>query len=209
VVFAEIEREALASAIEQADPAQPTLCEGWTVRDLAAHAVTRERRPDAGPGILIKAFGGWTERVRLAYARRPISELVSLIRSGPPRASVFALPGADERLNLVEYFVHTEDVRRGRPGWAPRVLTDDRTEALWRAVTGGARLFFRHSAVGVVLVSSEGRHHVARAGEPSVVLTGDPGELLLQATGRGRHARVTVTGPPDAVARFAQTRLGT
>jgi uncharacterized protein (TIGR03085 family) len=209
VSYVEIEREALAASIEQADPDQPTLCEGWTVRDLAAHVVVRERRPDSGPGIMIKAFHGWSERVRLAYARRSISELVALIRTGPPRASLFAIPGVDERVNLVEYFVHTEDVRRGRPGWVPRVLTDDRADALWRTVTGGSRLFFRHSQVGIVLATPGGRRHVARAGEPPVLLTGEPGELLLYATGRGSHAKVEVTGPDEAVARLAVTRLGT
>ena len=207
--YAEIEREALAGSIEQADPDQPTLCEGWTVRDLAAHVVVRERRPDTGPGIMIKAFHGWTERVRLAYARRPISELVSLLRTGPPRGSLFAIPGLDERANFVEYFVHTEDIRRGRPGWVPRVLTDDRVGALWKAVRGGSRLFFRHSDVGVVLATPDGRRHVVRTGEPSVLLTGAPGELLLYATGRTSHAQVDVTGPDEAVESFARTELGT
>lgn len=209
MVYVEIEREALAGAIEQADPDQPTLCEGWTVRDLAAHAVVRERRPDSGPGILVPALHGWSEHVRRRYARRPISELVSLIRTGPPRTSVFAIPGLDERFNLVEYFVHAEDVRRGRPGWVPRVLTDDRADALWRAVTGGSRLFFRHSPVGVELATPDGRTHTARPGEPSVRLTGAPGELLLYATGRGTHAQVDLTGPDEAVAAFPATKLGT
>jgi uncharacterized protein (TIGR03085 family) len=208
VAYAELEREALASSIEQADPDQPTLCEGWTVRDLAAHVVVRERRPDSGPGILIKPLHGWTERVRRSYARRPISELVSLIRTGPPRASLFAIPGADERLNLVEYFVHTEDVRRGRPGWVPRVLTDDRTDALWKAVTGASRLLLRKSEVGVVLATPDARRHVARPGEPAVLLTGAPGELLLHVSGRGSHAQVEVSGPEDAVSSFARTKLG-
>ena len=39
-----------------------------------------------------------------------------MIRSGPPRLSLFGLPGADELANVVEYFVHHEDVRRARRG---------------------------------------------------------------------------------------------
>jgi uncharacterized protein (TIGR03085 family) len=208
VVYVEIEREALAASIEQADPDQPTLCEGWTVRDLAAHVVVRERRPDTGPGLLIPALHGWSERVRLRYAGRPISELVSLIRTGPPRASLFAVPGVEERVNLVEFFVHTEDVRRGRPGWVPRVLTDDRTDALWKAVTGASRLFLRRSPVGVVLATPDGRTRTARSGEPAVRLTGEPGELLLYVTGRRTHARVEPDGPDDAVAALAAAKLG-
>ena len=39
------ERLLLADLLETAGPDAPTLCEGWTTRDLAAHVVVRERRP--------------------------------------------------------------------------------------------------------------------------------------------------------------------
>ena len=45
------EREALADALASAGPDAPTLCEGWTAHDLAAHLIAREHRPDSTPGI--------------------------------------------------------------------------------------------------------------------------------------------------------------
>src|SRR5690606_1471098 len=39
------ERAALCDLLSRLGPDQPTLCEGWTTRDLAAHLLLRERRP--------------------------------------------------------------------------------------------------------------------------------------------------------------------
>ncbi|MBR7502518.1 maleylpyruvate isomerase N-terminal domain-containing protein, partial [Mycobacterium tuberculosis] len=39
----------------------PTLCEGWTTRDLATHLVIREREPVAALGIALPAFSGRLE----------------------------------------------------------------------------------------------------------------------------------------------------
>ena len=41
------EREALANLLQQSSPDAPTLCAGWTARDLVVHLVIREYRPDA------------------------------------------------------------------------------------------------------------------------------------------------------------------
>ena len=43
---ARAERDALCDLFLEVGPDVPTLCEGWTARDLAAHLVVRERRPD-------------------------------------------------------------------------------------------------------------------------------------------------------------------
>lgn len=201
------ERSALADALEQAGPDAPTLCQGWTTRDLAAHLVARERRPDSTLGIVLPPFAGWTDRVRRRIASRPYQELVRLVRTGPPALSLFAAPGVDAAVNLGEHLVHAEDVRRAVAGWQPRELPADREDAVWKAVSTRGRLFFRRSPVGVTLRTPDGRSAVARAGEPTVVVTGKPSELLLQAMGRGDHAVVEITGSPDAVARFRATRF--
>src|SRR3954466_3845888 len=104
--FSALERARLGHALEAPAPAAPTLCEGWTARDLAAHVVVRERRPDSTPGLLLRPFAGWTEHVRRRYARRPYPELVELIRTGPPGISPFALPGADARGGFTELCAH-------------------------------------------------------------------------------------------------------
>src|SRR3954471_19920874 len=86
------ERAALADALENAGPHRPTLCDGWTTTELAAHLVSRERRPDAAAGILIPALAGWTDRVRDKYATWSYADLVHAIRTGPPWTSPMAIP---------------------------------------------------------------------------------------------------------------------
>ena len=98
-----------------------------------------------------------------------------MIRSGPPRLSVMALPGVDERANAVEFFVHHEDARRGAPGWEPRELSRGESDMLWRRLRL-ARFMLRKAPVGVELArddieASEGdgaatRPTVSRPGTP-------------------------------------------
>src|SRR3954465_14194619 len=110
--YAQIERAALADALLAVGPSAPTLCEGWTTSDLAAHVVARDRRPDAAPGVMIKALSGWTERVRIGYRdRHTFGALVGIVRE-TPKWSLAAIGPFDEVINAVEFFIHTEDVRR-------------------------------------------------------------------------------------------------
>ncbi len=81
--IAQQERAALVETILAAGPEAPTLCEGWTTRDLAAHLVIREYRLDAAPGILIPFFADHTEKVQNQVAQQTEwEELVGKIASG-------------------------------------------------------------------------------------------------------------------------------
>jgi uncharacterized protein (TIGR03085 family) len=207
--FARAERAALSELLKQVGPDAATLCEGWTTADLAAHLVTRERRPDAAPGIALPAMRGWTERVRTRFKQRPYTELVHLIATGPPRVSLFGLiPGVDELVNSAELFVHHEDVRRAQPGWAPRELPAAVEASLWSRLRQGGRIFFRRAPVGVRLQNPDGDTVTVKAGSPTVTLTGRPSELLLYGFGRGAHAQVEASGDETAVARLHATRFG-
>ena len=206
--LARAERRALCDLLVEVGPDAPTLCEGWTTFDLAAHLVVRERRPDSGPGLVVPMLAGWTERVRVGAKDRGYARLVELVREGPPFYSPFSLPGADAAANTVEYFVHHEDVRRARAGWEPRVLDPEADDELWRRVTRGSRLAFRKVGAGVVLRRPDGAEHVARAGSPAVTISGAPGELALVSSGRSAHARVELTGDSAAREALAAARLG-
>ena len=193
------ERSALSELFEEVGPDAPTLCGGWLTRDLAAHLVVRERRPDAAAGILIGPLAGYTERVQKGYAAKPWRELVELVRTGPPTLSPFSLPGVDEAANGTEFFVHHEDVRRGGPGWEPRPADPKRDEAVWRNVAKVARLNYRRSPVGVELRRPDGAAITAKRGPSTVTLTGEPGELLLHAFGR-EAVRLEFEGEQRAIA---------
>ncbi|MFE3205075.1 TIGR03085 family metal-binding protein [Embleya sp. NPDC059237] len=211
---ARAERAALAELLRVLGPDAPTLCEGWTTRDLAAHLVVRERRPDSGPGLVFKPLAGYTERVRLRQAAKPYEQSVRLVADGPPTLSAFGIPGVDAAANTMEYFIHLEDVRRAQPGGAePRELDPALTEILWKRAKGSSRIALRRVPVGVALRRTDtGADEPAQPihkGTPVVTLAGHPAELLLYLFGRKEHARVEVTGDPDAVQalRAADTGL--
>jgi len=205
--LARAERTALADLLEQLGPDAPTLAGDWTTRDLAAHLVVRERRPDATPGIAVPLLAGWTRSVQERAARRPYEELVADVRSGPPAWSPFALPKVDRLFNTAEFFVHHEDVRRAQPGWFPRVLPDRAQQTLWKVATGRAQLALRGLGCGVALVQPDGTSTVVGDGDGAAVVSGEPQELLLFLFGRGEHAQVEVSGPAEARRRLQQTSL--
>ena len=119
---AQSERHALCNLFLEVGPDAPTLCEGWNTRDLAAHIIVRESRPDAAGGILIKPLAAYGEKVRKGVALRDWKSLVEAIRNGPPRLSPMRLTFLDRLTNTLEFFVHLEDVRRAQPNWEPRTL---------------------------------------------------------------------------------------
>lgn len=133
------ERLLLADLLESAGPDAPTLCEGWRTRDLAAHVVLRERRPDAAGGMLVKPLAGRLERVQAEFTAKPYDELVQLIRTGLPRFSPFGLKQIDEAANTVEFYVHAEDVRRAQPEWTGRELDPVFSDVLWSRLEKMAR----------------------------------------------------------------------
>jgi uncharacterized protein (TIGR03085 family) len=195
--YARIERELLADALLEVGPAAPTLCEGWTTRDLAAHLVSRERRADAAAGIVVKPLAGWGEQVRLHYRdHHSYPTLVKRVRE-VPWWSVLAVPAVDEMTNLLEYFVHHEDILRAQPGWKPRQLEPEFVRSLWTRVPGLARMALRGAPATVTVEALGYGHIVAGRGERTVRLLGEPPELVLFFFGRQRVAQVDVQGPDE------------
>jgi uncharacterized protein (TIGR03085 family) len=200
------ERHELSNLMDELGPEAPTLCEGWTTRDLAAHLIVREGRPVAGAGIVLPPLARITARVQRSTAERPWPELVDLVRNGPPWWSLMRGPLA-EKINGIEFFVHHEDVRRVGRGWRPRAPDPHRTEALWAMLSRVARLCYRHSPVGVVLRRPDGAERVARAAQRSVTVVGSPEELTLHAYGRA-EALVNVEGDQVDIQRLQDSPRG-
>lgn len=197
------ERVELAETLRSTDPAAPTLCGEWSAAQLGAHLVLRERSATELLGRLpSERARAVAQRALDRYvARTPYTDLVSAVAAGPPRWSPFALPPVRETVNLLEYLIHHEDVRRSVPGWVPRVLPVQRQQAAWSRLRLAARLTLRQLPVAVRLDwPGHGAVSVGR-GTPVVTVSGPPEELALVAFGRQPVARVTYDGPDDAVAR--------
>ena len=187
-------------------PEAPTLCEGWTCADLAAHLVIRECRPDAAIGLVIPAAAARTARIQSGYARWDYRALVERVRNGPPLWSpLYWMQGA---ANLIEFAVHYEDIRLANPN-SGAALPAAIQELVWRRLRGGARLMFRNVPTALTLRTDDGRTLVVRAqakkhtdGLGRVVITGTPVQLLLEATGRKSGAVIEA----DATAGDAYQR---
>jgi uncharacterized protein (TIGR03085 family) len=215
MTLAQLERSELADLFAKVGPDHPTLDEGWQAQDLLVHLLIRERRPDAVPGALatLPVLSGWSRRVGAGYASRPWAEQVQLVRSGPPRWSVFGISRKiDAVANGGEFFIHHEDLRRAAPGWAPRQLDADRTAELVRMLRSPiARRLVRRVPGGVVaeLTTEGGPTDTVRLkdGTPTATLTGGPGEVLLWLSGRDA-CRVELSGDPGAVAALRAMKRG-
>ena len=205
--LAQAERAALCDLLLEVGPEAPTLCEGWTAAHMAAHLVLRERRPDVGlglvlPGPFARHAARATER---AAGQVPFERLVARIRSGPPRL----IRLVDRPMNIVEFFVHLEDVRRATDGWEPRTGLDDLQDALWPFQKSGTKLRTRRVRDVELWISRPGGEPVAvRNGGRRVTAAGDPGELTMFFFGRRDQSRVELTGDPDGVAEVRSAPIG-
>ena len=160
-------------------------------------------------GVSVSALRGVAERSRLKLAGGDFTSLVDRIRGCPTRLSVFSVPGADRVLNLTEFLVHHEEVRREQPGWAPRALPVQEEDAVWRALQVAGRLAVVRVPVGVVAErAGTGDRITLRGGSPSVVVRGAPTEVLLFVHGRRDHAQVELQGDEEALEALFAARLG-
>jgi uncharacterized protein (TIGR03085 family) len=190
------ERAALVDTLRSVGPDAPTLCEGWNARDMAAHLVIRERRPDAAPGILIPFFAGHTAKVQNRVANRSDwNALLDKVASGPPLYS--PLKPLDAVANVAEMFIHHEDVRRAQPDWQPRVLEPGLVSALGRTLPLMGRLTMAKAPGRVALRATAGKTLLTTGRGPAVTVTGAPEELLLFSV--GRQARVEFAGDAAAI----------
>ncbi len=206
--YAQLERAWLCDAMLDVGPDAPTLCEGWSVADLAAHLVVRENRPDAALGILAAPFANYGDKVRKAYARKPFEELVQKVRSGPPMVSPTRLGAIDKLANTIEFFVHHEDVRRAQSDVAPRELQGEEVDQLWTALNRMAKMMTRKAPSGMTLVAPGDRELVAHGGEPMVTIRGEVGELVLFVYGRQRSADIELDGPSGACDALMEASFG-
>jgi len=209
-----LERAALAQALREAGPDAPTLCTGWRSRHLAAHVVLRESAPLVAAGIAVRPLNRRTERAIQVLGDRSADDaayaaLVDRVARGPARWNPMGWYG--DAGNLLELYIHTEDVRRGAGPVPPLTLAAAHTEALWERLAKQAPLLYRRAKVGIVLVVPGGPRKAVRrptADSGTVVLRGEVGELALHAFGREGAAHVDILGDPADVERLQVATTG-
>lgn len=210
--LAKRERAALVECFRRVGPDAPTLCEGWTTRDLAAHLVVRESRLDVAAGILVPALAARLEAARVREAERPWDELVDSVAAGAPWYSPFRF--ADSVANAAEYLVHHEDVLRAAGEWTPRTFRGRDLDRIWSLATTAARTALFRAPVRVEMVTPPGvvleSGKAVTAGSkvaPVVTVMAEPVELLLWALGR-EQVTVDISGPQSGVDIVRETSRG-
>lgn len=203
--FVASERAALAALVTQLGPDHPTVLPGWTNRDLIVHLVLRENRPDAALGMFLSPLAGRLQAVTEEYEQRDFHELVSEWASGPRRAN--PLRYTKQVFNVLEHFVHHEDVRRSLPGWRPRELSEADQRTLHGPFRLAAKMLLKNSTCPVALepaglprIVVADKRGVSAAGDRVVHVSGPIGELVLWAYFR-EAVDIQIQGDIDRIVR--------
>lgn len=192
MALAHDERADLADFLETLSPQQwehPSLCQGWTVRDVVAHMISYEEHgtSDLLRRVARTRFRPWKlNEVALAdYDRLGPDALLEFLRSHlDPQGATSRFGG---RVGLVDALIHHQDIRR--PLGLARAIPPERLRyALPFAVTAPPlRGFWK--ARGVRLVATDvdwahGRGPEARG----------PGEAVLMTMAGRRGVAMELTG---------------
>ncbi|WP_327003305.1 maleylpyruvate isomerase family mycothiol-dependent enzyme [Dactylosporangium sp. NBC_01737] len=184
------QRRALADLLQGLTDEQwrtPSLCAGWSVRDVAAHVAMAPQPPGLGSMILegVRARGSFdrlNHDLAVRHATRPADRIVAELRE---HADSRRLPAVTSYRNIVpDILVHGQDIAvplglphpvpvaaavdgatrvwsMGWPFWARRRLRDVRlvaTDADWTAGTGGAEV---RGPIDALLLLLTGRRKAA------------------------------------------------
>ena len=186
----------------------PTLCEGWLTADLAAHCSHARSGPTRrlghrAPRTVREAHAAGDGPVQGQGLRRDGRRSCGTARRSTSASARWP------PLNVVENWIHHEDVRRGeRRGPAP-ARSRDRRDPLGLAedahVHGAPQA---QEGRARCCKTPDGRERVVKTGGSARDDHGAPGELVLFMSGRKEAADVHLDGPPEAVAIVLATKLG-
>ena len=183
------QRLALAAELDRLTDEEwrtPSLCDGWTVRDVAAHLTLQDLGVRDGLAQFARHPGGMNRSIREAARRRaqlPTGELVARLRAsaGSRRHNV----GLTPRETLVDALVHGQDITvpLGRPLPMPVDATAEAATAVWsRAWPWHARRRFggfRLRATDTDWAAGEGHPLEGPIDAILLLLTGRPAALTV------------------------------
>lgn len=203
--FSSSERSKLVQLLHELGPDAPTLCEGWTTRDLAAHLWVRENRPDAIAGMFISPLSDRLDKVQSEAAERDYDKLVDAWGRGPQGLNPWRV--LDSKGNFAEHFIHHEDVRRANGQDEPRDFSRVVNKQMHRTLEKLAKAMLRKSKQPVVLypkgfsrIVAADSNGVSENGSAVVAVHGEVGELLLWVYGRDA-AHVKIEGDESQVVK--------
>jgi uncharacterized protein (TIGR03083 family) len=169
---------------------QPSLCGGWTVRDVAVHLTLAQARLPEALGDLIRARGGMKRAIREGAIRRagmPTAQAIAEIRGmvGSQRH----IQGVTYRETLIDILVHSQDIAvpLGRRLDLAPAATAFAATRVWRS---GYPFWPRKRLAGFALTATDIDWSVGEGRE----VHGPIEAILLVLTGRN-VALPRLTGP--------------
>ncbi len=196
------ERADLAAFLATLTPQQwdtPSLCFGWTVKDVVAHVISYEELGTIG--LLERFAKGWIVRANQVgveeFAALSPQQLLEFLRNHLTPKGLTA--GFGGMIALVDGTVHHQDIRRSLH--QPRAIPTDRLTRVLGLVPGNPRLGAGRRIRGLRLRATDVDWAHGRGPE----VTG-PGEALLMAMTGRPAALADLAGPGRATlaARLAE-----
>ncbi len=190
--FVEAERKYMIELLKKLTPSQwhaDSLCEGWTVEDVAAHIVVREGL--IGPiGIVVPQLHKVHDKRIKRLEEKGHAVIIQKLERYPWYMPAIA--------NTAEFYIHNEDILRGSLNMHRSDPNKKAGEILWQALKGMVKIRkslisdlgnvqFENSQSGAVVTV------VNKHSQKDTVVSGMPGELLLFAYGRRSAAKVKIT----------------
>ena len=190
------QRRAVARLLAGLSPTEwemPSLCDGWRVRDVAAHLALAPQAP--GPGSMLaaalRARGGFhrmNHDLAVRHAQRPTGDLVAELRD---HADSRRLPVVTNYRNILfDLLVHTQDIAQplGRSHPMPLDAARAGAERVW---TMGWPFWARRRLHGMRLLATD----VDWSAGHGAAIRGPIAALLLLLTGRAAAAQPELSGP--------------
>ncbi|HJR25551.1 MAG TPA: maleylpyruvate isomerase family mycothiol-dependent enzyme [Acidimicrobiales bacterium] len=199
------EHRAMADTLTKVGPDAPTLLEGWTTKDLAAHLASIDTAGGlplfVGRQLITRIYPRPTKGSRKVAARALERALAkgydwSVDRVRAPHRLPMRAGGGP--VAIFEIFVHHQDVLRADPDLPPRAAPDELSVCLpWL-------LAFHAKQLDGIRLEVETEHGTDAVGEGApVTVRGDAGEVVLWLAGRAPHCSVEVEGDPDVLDRLS------
>lgn len=196
VQMARDERDGFAAFLDGLTPQQwnsPTLCELWTVREVAIHTVSYD---ELSTGGLVRRFLKGrlnTDRINAIavadYADRSPEQIVALIRANPEPHGLTG--GFGGRIALTDGMIHQQDIRRSLA--LPRTIDPERLRTALDFARFAPTIRGAWRARGIRLVATDSDWAYGKGPEVQ-----GSGEALLMAMAGRRAALDDLDGPGKA-----------
>jgi len=180
-----------------------SLCQGWTVREVAAHVALQNTTWAMIPRAVLQTIrsggmNGGIHALACQHASVPTDQIINEIRA---RIGVWRpLPTLTYRESAIDYLVHAQDIAIPL-GRRLKMPTDVAAVAAERVVTSNRMFHARKKLAGYRLVATD-TDWVAGQGQE---VTGPISALLLLLT--GRHAALAdLSGPGVAALQSRMSR---